>query len=138
MAATVYTGQIWPGNDFTHTNSSGGNERVVINYIYAGNESGQANYPITVKFGTSGTNSSSGNNETSFGIAKYTSFGKSVSWATSSNSYGGGQNAYTSSGSSTEGPTEIYLANGHHFKIETNNNLQNQAQARYQVLVIPE
>tara|TARA_B100001996_G_scaffold374477_1_gene353158 strand:+ start:560 stop:979 length:420 start_codon:yes stop_codon:yes gene_type:complete len=139
MAATIYTGQINPGSTFTHTNSSGGNERVVINYIYAGNESGAASYPITVKFGTTGTNGTTGgDNETYFQIGKYTSFGKSVAWATSSNSYGGGQNAYTSSGSSTEGPTEIYLANGHHFKIETNNNLQNQAQARYQVLVIPE
>ena len=138
MAATVYTGQIWPGNSFTHTNSSGGNERVVINYIYAGNESGQSNYPITVKFGTSGTNSSSGDNETFFEIGKYTTFGKSVAWASSSNQYGGGQNSYTASGSATSGPCEIYLADGHHFKIETNNNLQNQAQARFQILVIPE
>jgi len=138
MAATVYTGQIWPGNDFTHTNSSGGNERVVINYIYAGNESGQANYPITVKFGTSGTNSSSGNNETSFGIAKYTSFGKSVSWANSSNNPGAAQNAFTSSGVASAGPCEIYLADGHHFKIETNSNLQSQTEARFQILVIPE
>ena len=138
MAATVYTGQIWPGNTFTHTNSSGGNERVVINYIYAGNESGQSTYPITVKFGTSGTNSSSGDNETYFQISKYTSFGKSVSWANSSNTPGAAQNAFTSSGSATAGPCEIYLADGHHFKIETNSNLQSQTQARFQILVIPE
>jgi len=140
MAATIYTGTINPGSTFTHTNSSGGNERVVINFIYAGNESGAASYPITVKFGTSGTNSNTGDgdNETYFQIAKYTSFGKSVSWANSSNTYGGGQNAHTSSGAATEGPSEVYLANGHHFKIETNSNLQNKAQARYQVVVIPE
>ncbi len=91
MAATIYTGQINPGSTFTHTNSSGGNERVVINYIYAGNESGAASYPITVKFGTTGTNGTTGgDNETYFQIGKYTSFGKSVAWATSSNSYGGG------------------------------------------------
>ena len=140
MAATVYTGQIWPGNSFTHTNSSGGNERVVINYIYAGNESGMASYPITVKFGTSGENGNghSGDMETYFQIGKYTSFGKSVSWANSSNNYGGGQNSFTSSGSATEGPCEIYLADGHHFKIESNSNLQNNNQARYQIVVIPE
>jgi len=137
MAATVYTGQIWPGNTFTHTNSSGANERVVINYIYAGNESGMASYPITVTFGTSGT-TNQGDNETSFGIGKYTSFGKSVSWANNNNNPGAAQNAFTSSGSPTAGPCEIYLANGHYFKIEASSNLQSQDEAKYQILVIPE
>ena len=58
MAATIYTGQINPGSTFTHTNSSGGNERVIINYIYAGNTANAVSYPITIKFGTSGTNGS--------------------------------------------------------------------------------
>ena len=139
MAATVYTGQINPGATFTHTNSSGGNERVVINYIYAGNESGAASYPITVKFGTTGTNgTTNGDNETFFQIGKYTQFGKSVSWANSSNNPGAAQNAFTSSGVASAGPCEIYLADGHHFKIETNSNLQSQTEARFQILVIPE
>ena len=142
MAATIYTGTMFPGSTFTHTNSSGGNERVVINYIYAGNESGMASYPIIVKFGTSGTdgNGHAGDNETYFQIGKYTSFGKSVSWGAqgSTGSGNGGQNVHTGSGSATAGPCEIYLADGHHFKIESNSNLQNNAQARYQILVIPE
>jgi len=141
MAATIYTGQIQPGGTFTHTNSSGGNERVIINYIFAGNEAGAATYPITVKFGTTGSNpgnAGGGDNETNFQIGKYTSFGKSLGWATSADNYGGGQNAYTGSGSATAGPTEVYLSNGHHFKIEANSNLTSQSEARYQIIVIPE
>jgi len=140
MAATIYTGQIQPGGTFTHTNSSGGNERVIINYIYAGNEAGAATYPITVKFGTTGSNpgnAGGGDNETYFQIAKYTSFGKSLGWATSADNYGGGQNAYTG-GNSAAGPTEVYLKNGDFFQISTSNGYPSSTEFRYQYLVIPE
>lgn len=136
MAATIYTGQLFPGATFTHTNSSGGNERVIINYIFAGNTASQDSYPITIKFGTSGSggNGHSGDNETSFQISQYGSFGKSLGWSSSGS--GTGQNANTEN--STAGPTEVYLSNGHHFKIESSSALTSQSEAKYQVVVIPE
>tara|TARA_B100001029_G_scaffold61690_1_gene49929 strand:- start:214 stop:645 length:432 start_codon:yes stop_codon:yes gene_type:complete len=143
MAATIYTGQIEPGGTFTHTNSSGGNERVVINYIYAGNTGNAVAYPITVKFGTSGSggNGHSGLNETSFSVSQYGAIGKSLAWShvdgTGAGNGTSGQNAYTGQGE-IAAPTEVYLSNGHHFKIEADSNLTSQTQARYQVVVIPE
>ncbi len=142
MAATIYTGQIFPGNTFTHTNSSGGNERVIINYIFAGNTASQVSYPITITFGTSGSggNGHSGLNETSFSISQYGSFGKSLGWGVpgqqGNNSNFSGQNANTQQ--STAGPTEVYLSNGHYFKIKADSALTSESEAKYQVVVIPE
>lgn len=142
MAATIYTGQMFPGSTFTHTNSSGGNERVIINYIFAGNTASQVSYPIKVRFGTTGTggNGHSGSNETFFSISQYGSFGKSLGWGVpgqqGNNSNFSGQNANTQQ--STAGPTEVYLSNGHFFKIEADSALTSESEARYQVVVIPE
>ena len=132
MAAEIFTGQIIPGSSVTYNNSTGGNVRVVINYLYCGNDSGGGG-GMTIEFGTSG----SVNTKTTFQLTKYTSFGKSLAWASSSNQYGGGQNAYTG-GSATAGPTEVYLKNGDFFQISTYSGYPSSSEFRYQYLVIPE
>tara|TARA_X000001036_G_C20024077_1_gene539908 strand:- start:33 stop:440 length:408 start_codon:yes stop_codon:yes gene_type:complete len=135
MAAEIFTGQITPGQSVTYNNSTGGNVRIIINYLYAGNDQAQGG-SMTVEWGTSGSDLT----KTSFGISKYTSFGKSVAWSSpssSQNSPASGQNAYTA-GSATAGPTEVYLKNGDFFQISTSNNYSGSSQLRYQYVVIPE
>ena len=132
MAAEIFTGQITPGQSVTYNNGTGGNVRVVINYLYVGNDSGTGG-GMTIEFGTSG----SVNTKTTFQLLKYTSFGKSVAWAASSSGYGGGQNAYTG-GNSAAGPTEVYLKNGDFFQIQTSNGYPSSSEFRYQYVVIPE
>ena len=135
MAAEIFTGQITPGQSVTYNNSTGGNVRVVINYLYVGNDSGGGG-GMTIEFGTSG----SVNTKTTFQLTKYTSFGKSLAWSvpgSSQNSAAAGQNAYTG-GSATAGPTEVYLKNGDFFQISTYNGYPSSSEFRYQYLVIPE
>ena len=135
MAVEIFTGQINPGSSVTYTNSTGGNVRVVINYLYVGNDSGGGG-GMTIEFGTSGN----ANTKTSFGITKYTSFGKSVSWSSpssNSNSPASGQNAYTGGGA-TAGPTEVYLKNGDFFQITGYSGYPSSSEFKYQYLVIPE
>ena len=135
MAAEIFTGQIPHGQSVTYTNSTGGNVRVIINYLYAGNDQAQGG-SMTVEWGTAGSDLT----KTSFGISKYTSFGKSLGWTvpgSAQNSAAAGQNAYTG-GSPTAGPTEVYLKNGDFFEISTSNNYSGSSQLRYQYVVIPE
>ena len=129
MAAEIFTGQIIPGSSVTYNNSTGGNVRVVINYLYVGNDSGGGG-GMTIEFGTSGDV----NTKTSFQLTKYTSFGKSLGWAapsSNSNSTHSGQNAYTG-GSATAGPTEVYLKNGDFFQITGYSGYPSSSEFRYQ------
>ena len=135
MAAEIFTGQITPGQSVTYNNSTGGNVRIVINWLYAGDDNNAGGY-MTVEFGTTGSTTT----KTSFTLYKNTSFGKSVGWAVSngsSNSQYAGQNALTSSTPVT-GPTEVYLKNGDFFQIQTSSAFSGPSQLRYQYLVIPE
>ena len=135
MAAEIFTGQITPGQSVTYNNSTGGNVRIIINYLYAGNDQAQGG-SMTVEWGTSGSDLT----KTSFSISKQTSFGKSLGWAvpgSAQNSPAAGQNAYTG-GSATAGPTEVYLKNGDFFEITTSNNYAGSSQLRYQYVVVPE
>ena len=135
MAAEIFTGQITPGQSVTYNNSTGGNVRIIINYLYAGNDQAQGG-SMTVEWGTAGST----NTKTSFSISKYTTFGKSVGWSvpgSSQNSAAAGQNAYTG-GPATAGPTEVYLKNGDFFEITTSNNYSGSSQLRYQYVVVPE
>ena len=131
MAAEIFTGQITPGQSVTYTNSTGGNVRVIINYLFAGNDQAQGG-SMTVEWGTSGSDLT----KTSFSISKQTSFGKSLGWTVPS-AAAAGQNAYTG-GSATAGPTEVYLKNGDFFEISTSNNYTGTSELRYQYVVIPE
>ena len=135
MAAEIFTGQITPGQSVTYNNSTGGNVRIIINYLYAGNDQAQGG-SMTVEWGTAGSDLT----KTSFGISKYTSFGKSVAWSSpssSQNSPASGQNAYTGGGA-TAGPTEVYLKNGDFFQITGYSGYPSSSEFKYQYLVIPE
>ena len=135
MAVEIFTGQITPGQSVSYTNSTGGNVRVVINYLYVGNDSGGGG-GMTIEFGTAGDPLT----KTQFQLNKYTSFGKSLGWTapgSASNSTAAGQNAYTG-GSATAGPTEVYLKNGDFFSISTYSGYPSSSELRYQYLVIPE
>ena len=136
MAVEIFTGQIHPGSSVTYNNSTGGNVRVVINYLYCGNDSG-AGGGMTVEFGTSGDV----NTKTSFGLTKYTSFGKSLGWSqpgSGSNTNAAGENAISQGSNSIAGPTEVYLKNGDFFQISTYNGYPSSSEFKYQYLVIPE
>ena len=126
MAATVYTGK---EHDFAYTNSTGGNVRVIIQWLHIqytsseyvkliwGNLSGTSNDYVeyTLNLGSSGT----------------IRFGKSVA------SYAEGDralnNAYATN--SFAAPTEIFVANGHVFRIDAT---ENSDVLGYNIVVIPE
>tara|TARA_B100000131_G_scaffold82979_1_gene79949 strand:+ start:203 stop:610 length:408 start_codon:yes stop_codon:yes gene_type:complete len=135
MAVEIFTGQINPGDSVTYNNNTGGNVRVVINYLYCGNDSGGGG-GMDIEFGTSGNV----NTKTGFGLRKYQSFGKSLGWASpsqSNSSANAGQNALTQ-GQTMAGPTEVYLKNGDFFEIRTNSGYPSSSEFKYQYLVIPE
>tara|TARA_B100000579_G_scaffold188906_1_gene154133 strand:- start:602 stop:1006 length:405 start_codon:yes stop_codon:yes gene_type:complete len=134
MAAEVLTGQLASNNTFTYTNSTGGNVRVVINYIYTGTSS-----TPTIEFGDASATGQNAywTNRTFFNLSENTTFGKSLGWSSPQNQ-ATGQNAVTASGSDTGGPTEVYLKNTETFKITASASSSFAWNCRYQIVVIPE
>ena len=110
MAATVYTGK---EHDFAYTNSTGGNVRVIIQWLHIQYTTSQY---VKLVFGDV---SGSGNEDyVEYALGEGNSsgtykFGKSVA------AYAEGDralnNAYATD--SFAAPTEIFLANGHVFRI---------------------
>lgn len=133
MAAEVFTGQLAASNTFTYTNSTGGNVRVVINYIHT-----QTSSAPTIEFGDA---SATGQNaywttRTFFNLTENTTFGKSVGWSSPVKTTG--QAAITGSSGNTGGPTEVYLKNTETFKITASASSSYAWGCRYQIVVIPE
>ena len=133
MAAEILTGQLAANNTFTYTNSTGGNVRVVINYIYTGSSS-----TPTIEFGDASATGQNAywTNRTFFGLTQNTIFGKSIGWSSANSTTG--QAAITSGGSNTGGPTEVYLKNTETFKITASASSSYAWNCRYQIVVIPE
>ena len=126
MAASVYTGK---NQDFTYTNSTGGNVRVIIYWLHA---EWTSNQYVKLVWG----NISGGSNDyveypvlnTNNGAVR---MGKSVA------AYAEGDRALNNmyATNSTAAPCEIFLANGHTFKIDAD---ENSDVLGYNVVVIPE
>ena len=135
MAAEIFTGQLAQSNTFTYTNSTGGNVRVIINWIRTDTGS-----TPTIEFGDA---SATGQNaywttRTFFNLAANTDFGKSLGWSDGmSDPVTAGQNAMNSV-NSTAGPTEAYLKNTETFKITASASSGYAWGCRYQIVVIPE
>tara|TARA_X000000368_G_scaffold128387_1_gene100920 strand:- start:297 stop:719 length:423 start_codon:yes stop_codon:yes gene_type:complete len=122
MAATVYNlncvGGASSGTLLNHQNTSGGNQRVIINFIRLKNDAGNAY--IDIHFGSS---SSGPNGINDCKVAYCNSFGKNVAYATqlsNSQSFNDQNWQGHSGGTATtdrNAPTEIMLANNEYFKI---------------------
>ena len=123
MAATVYNlnnvGGSSTGTLLNHQNTSGGNQRVIINYIKMDNNS--SNSYIQIHFGS--TSSGPNNNDCACKVEFCTAFGKNVAYATqfyNSESYNDhhwqGHSGATG-GEDRNAPTEIMIANNEYFKI---------------------
>ena len=122
MAATVYNlncvGGASSGTLLNHQTTSGGNQRVIINFIRLKNDAGNAY--IDIHFGSS---SSGPNGINDCKVAYCSAFGKNVAYATQLNNSQSfnDQNWQGHSGATAttdrNAPTEIMLANNEYFKI---------------------
>tara|TARA_B100000475_G_C14800126_1_gene231545 strand:- start:56 stop:469 length:414 start_codon:yes stop_codon:yes gene_type:complete len=135
MTATVYNGEL-SGDGSTHTqtfytNSTGGNVRIIWNYIYFGNS-----YPAGFNMYI-GTSTSVANATTlelsSFGQGGFYSGKHMGIYAASNYSYSG------AGGSPGHMPLELVLANGHKMSLQIPAQIDNNAFAmRYNFLAVPE
>ena len=138
MAATVYTGR---KQNFTYTNNTGGNVRLIIYWLYVYQTAGADR--LTMRWGT----------QTSGGFpanASYTNWAESYDWGGSKTFYMG-KNMISSNSSDKNGlnaspgegysyPGEIYLANGHVFEIKSTGSTSDIEERimGYNIVVIPE
>ncbi len=126
MAASVYTGK---GHDFAYTNNTGGNVRVIIQWLHV--QWNSSEYVKLVWGNVSGANedyveytvlnTSSGTCKFGKGVAAYAEGDRALN------------NAYGSD--SFAAPTEIFLANGHVFRITAQ---EDEDVLGYNVVIIPE
>ncbi len=136
MAATVHSGT---GN-FSYTNSTGGNVRVIIGHVLCNTTDSSVNSGVKMRFGSSGSDyvfSVAGGTNQSFG-----GFGKHLCYIMKD--YSGGQSSgvgqakgmfgYGKSGESFV--DEIWLANGHSIDIQAVSG--SYPIKSYNVLTIPE
>ena len=128
MAATVYTGR---NQDFAYTNSTGGNVRVIIYWLHIQYTSSEW---VKLIFGdtTGGTSSNDYVEYTlDVGSSGTLRFGKNVA------AYAEGDRALNNMYSTDPfaAPTEIFLANGHVFRIDAQEDADVLA---YNFVVIPE
>tara|TARA_B100000131_G_scaffold126112_1_gene123280 strand:+ start:410 stop:814 length:405 start_codon:yes stop_codon:yes gene_type:complete len=132
MAATVYTGR---NQNFTYTNSTGGNVRLIIYWLYVDQSAGSDR--LTMRWGASGF---SGNT-----YAQTGEWGGSTTFHMGKNCIFNNNSADLSSNSLRDNnsfayPSEIYLANGHVFELISTNS-GSAAPDRimgYNIVVIPE
>ena len=117
MAATVYNLKAdgsQSGTLVSHQNTSGGNERVIINYMRMYEASSQNGY-INIKFGTTG-------NLCDCKLIDCTAFGKNVGFIGDSQAGVASQNMQGHGNANadelTNAPTEIMLADNQYFIIE--------------------
>ena len=131
MAATVYNGK---GN-VTHSNSSGGNERIVIYWIYKENAD-----TVDIKWGDlSGTdfNTATMNTNADQYVGKTLAYGMASS---GSNQTIIAEKSYNNSSSidSSPVPLEVFIADGEGFSITTTNLAPITIIRGYNFIVIPE
>ena len=131
MAATVYNGK---GN-VTHSNSSGGNERIVIYWIYKENAD-----TVDIKWGDlSGNdfNTATMNTNADQYVGKTLAYGMASS---GSNQSIIAEKSYNNSSSidSSPVPLEVFIADGEGFSITTTNLAPITIIRGYNFIVIPE
>ena len=130
MAATVYNGK---GN-VTHSNSSGGNERIVIYWIYKENSA-----VVDVKWGNfSGNfNTATMNTNADQYVGKTLAYGMASS---GSNQTIIAEKSYNNSSSidSSPVPLEVFIADGQSFSITTGSGTPVNIIRGYNFIVIPE
>jgi len=131
MAATVHSGD---DSNFSYTNSTGGNVRVIIGIVLSNKDAQTTSQGVKMRFGASGSaytmQATSGTNSV------FTGFGKHMTWSGDSPAdrwyaLGGGGSANASVFA-----TEIWLANGHSIDIQGVNGSYPLKQ--YNILTIPE
>ena len=135
MTATVYNGQL-TGTGAIHiqtfyTNNTGGNVRIIWNYIFFGN-SYPAGFNMFIGTSTGGADATT-LELSSFGQGGFYS-GKHMGI------YAASQNAYNGAGGNPgHMPLELVLANGHTMSLQIPAQIDNNAFAmRYNFLAVPE
>ena len=131
MAATVHSGD---DSNFSYTNSTGGNVRVIIGLVLANKDAQTTAQGIQMRFGSSG--SAYTMSGTSGSGSNITGFGKHMTWSSDQPAdrwyaLGGG-----GSTNATVFATEIWLANGHSIDIQGVN--ASYPLKQYNILTIPE
>ncbi len=126
MAATVYTGS---GN-WSYTNSTGGNVRVIIAYCF--NNTASSNYDAGIKQIINGTEIGSATSGTNMA---FRGFGKHVNYIATSNS-GGLQQKNIIGNTGGSFVDEFFLANGQTAALEAVN--AGKPIKHYNLMVIPE
>mgnify|MGYP001443967477 CR=1 FL=1 len=141
MAATVYTGR---KQNFTYTNNTGGNVRVIIYWLYVDQTAGADR--LTMRWGTQTSGGWPSN-------ASYKNWAESYDWGGSKDFHMGknimssngphdhvSSNAKSDSSGAFAYPSEIYLANGHVFEILCTGSTSNvqERMIGYNIVVIPE
>ena len=139
MTATVYTGR---RQNFTYTNNTGGNVRVIIYWLYVYQTNGSDRLQMRWGTQTSGefpTNTSYTNwaetddwgGSTTFHMGKNCIFNNASDHMSSNSKRDGNSFAY---------PSEIYLANGHVFEIKSTGSTSDIEERimGYNIVVIPE
>ena len=136
MAATVHSGT---GN-FSYTNSTGGNIRVIIGHVLCNTADSSVNSGVKMRFGSSGSAYAfqvAGGTNQAFG-----GFGKHLTWIMSD--YAGGSSSGTGAAkgmfgygkSNTCFCDEIWLADGHSIDIQSVSG--SYPIKSYNILTIPE
>ena len=137
MAATVHTGF---GQNFSYTNSTGDNVRVIIGHVLCNTDDTSASSGIQMRFGPSNSAyvfSVVGGTNQSFG-----GFGKHVTYMVKDYSGGSSQGTGAAKGMFGYGKSgscfvdEIWLANGHSIDIAARSNTY--PLKSYNILTIPE
>jgi len=131
MAATVHSGD---DSNFSYTNSTGGNVRVIIGLVLANKDAQTTAQGIQMRFGASG--SAYTMSGTAGSGSAITGFGKHMTWSSDQPAdrwyaLGGGGSA-----NATVFATEIWLANGHSIDIQGVN--ASYPLKQYNILTIPE
>ena len=136
MAATVHSGT---GN-FSYTNSTGGNVRVIIGHVLCNTSDSSSNSGIKMRFGTSGSayvfSVAGGTNQSFGGFGKHLCYIMSDYAGGSSSGTGAAKGMFGYAKSNTCFADEIWLANGHSIDIQAVSG--SYPIKSYNVLTIPE
>ena len=137
MAATVYNG----AGNLTHTNSSGGNQRVMVYWLSAKNNTNQSDHPTTITYGSLSLPILTGTVRVHYGLnmahSGYNGSNNNSQYGSNHMAFHGAWDESSPTGRQTEPPIPLegYISNGQTFSItcDTSSNILG-----YNIVVIDE
>ena len=122
MASTVYNGS----GTLTHTNNSGGNQRVMVYWLSANNNTNVANHPTYIAYGNLSLPIIDGAARVHYGLkmahSGYNGSNSNSQYGSNHMAFHGSQGVGQPDGRQTEPPIPLegYIANGQNFSITCN------------------